>query len=604
MSQLDQQLQQAAMHLQAKRLPQAEAACRAVLSVQPAHADALHLLGLVRKQSGDLVEAEKLMRLSIQAAPKRADFHANLGNVLQANRSPQQARDAYLTAVALDAHHALARLGLARSHLELGELAEAEAACRTLLEQRPKDAQAWSTLASVLRRAGSLNEAERAYRRALELLPNYALAHHNLGSLLADLDRAEEALESLNRAHALGVVTWESALNRGNALLKLYRLQEAEQAYLEAVKLQPRSIEAHRNLARLRFMAGDPKFDRSVAEALAIYGQDIGLYMLRAELARDSGDLAQAESILRSALQSVGESAAISCALSGVLLQLGRMEEAEQEARKAAASDQHPSIIENLVSVLLMRGRAPEALEWIEKVRGDAPREQRWIAYEASAARMLNQSRYEQLYDFDRFVRTYEVEAPAGWRSIAEFNAELEQVLRARHQFMQHPLDQSLRHGSQTARSLLADADPLIKAILKQFDAPLAEYAASIGNDLAHPLTTRNRSMPVIDKCWSVQLRAQGFHVNHIHPQGWISSAYYVAVPEETQDLAAVSGWIKFGEPKLPIPRATPERQIQPASGKLVLFPSYMWHGTTPIHGASPRTTIAFDALPCDEVTR
>jgi hypothetical protein len=31
-----------------------------------------------------------------------------------------------------------------------------------------------------------------------------------------------------------------------------------------------------------------------------------------------------------------------------------------------------------------------------------------------------------------------------------------------------------------------------------------------------------------------------------------------------------------------------------------VLFPSYMWHGTNAIHGADPRTTIAFDALPTD----
>jgi hypothetical protein len=36
---------------------------------------------------------------------------------------------------------------------------------------------------------------------------------------------------------------------------------------------------------------------------------------------------------------------------------------------------------------------------------------------------------------------------------------------------------------------------------------------------------------------------------------------------------------------------------VQPRAGRLVLFPSYMWHGTSPIHGPVPRTTIAFDAL-------
>lgn len=598
MSQIDQQLQQAAMHLQSKRLAQAEAACRAVLASDPAQADALHLLGLVHKQSGDLSGAELLMRSSLERAPQRADFHANLGNVLHAQRRAHEACDAYQSALAIDSHHALARLGLARAFVDLGEFAQAQAACRTLLQQRPNDAQAWSTLASALRRAGNLSEAESAYRRALELVPNYAMAHHNLGAMLAEADRAEEAIEALDRAQALGVATWEAALNRGNALLKLYRLQEAEQAYLTAVKLQPRSIEAQRNLARLRFMAGEPNFDRSVEQALREHGSDIGLHMLQAELARDAGNLSQAESALRRALQEVGDSAPVRCALSGVLLQLGRLEEAEQEARRAAASQQHSAIIENLIAVLLMRGRAQEALEWIARFRREAPLEQRWIAYQATAARMLQDERYAALYDFDRFVRPYNIEPPSGWRTIEEFNAELEHVLNARHRFARHPLDQSLRHGSQTARSLLAETDPLIKAILKQFEAPLADYAASIGHDPTHPLTARNLARPVIDKCWSVQLRAEGFHVNHIHPQGWISSAYYVAVPDETQDLAAASGWIKFGEPKLPIPGCTPERQIQPQSGKLVLFPSYMWHGTTPIHGATPRTTIAFDAVP------
>jgi Putative 2OG-Fe(II) oxygenase len=37
---------------------------------------------------------------------------------------------------------------------------------------------------------------------------------------------------------------------------------------------------------------------------------------------------------------------------------------------------------------------------------------------------------------------------------------------------------------------------------------------------------------------------------------------------------------------------------VQPAPGRLVLFPSYMWHGTIPFHDAQPRTTIAFDVVP------
>jgi uncharacterized protein (TIGR02466 family) len=97
---------------------------------------------------------------------------------------------------------------------------------------------------------------------------------------------------------------------------------------------------------------------------------------------------------------------------------------------------------------------------------------------------------------------------------------------------------------------------------------------------------------------WSVQLRREGYHVNHFHPQGWISSAYYVAVPKEVEDVSQMSGWIKFGETRYPTPGATPEVFVPPLAGRLVLFPSYMWHGTNPIHGSETRTTIAFDAVP------
>ena len=101
--------------------------------------------------------------------------------------------------------------------------------------------------------------------------------------------------------------------------------------------------------------------------------------------------------------------------------------------------------------------------------------------------------------------------------------------------------------------------------------------------------------------CWSVRLKRGGFHVNHIHPHGWLSSAYYVAVPAETHDVAARSGWIKFGEPRFDQPGGDARHFVQPRPGRLVLFPSYMWHGTVAIQGDEPRLTIAFDAVPTSQ---
>src|SRR5690606_35496254 len=135
--------------------------------------------------------------------------------------------------------------------------------------------------------------------------------------------------------------------------------------------------------------------------------------------------------------------------------------------------------------------------------------------------------------------------------------------------FRTHPLHQSLRGGTQTSQSLLADPDPRIKAFLAALRQPLEDYRQALGDDRRHPLSARNAGPTRIAGCWSVRLQRGGFHVNHVHPEGWLSSAYYVDVPAEVEDVAAKSGWIKFGEPRFPTPGAGPAHFVQPRAGRL-----------------------------------
>jgi hypothetical protein len=111
--------------------------------------------------------------------------------------------------------------------------------------------------------------------------------------------------------------------------------------------------------------------------------------------------------------------------------------------------------------------------------------------------------------------------------------------------------------------------------------------------DASHPILGPRRDRPVrFAGSWSVRLLDQGYHANHFHPEGWFSSAFYLAVPAATQDRG---GWLKLGEPQkelgLDLP---PTRLIEPKPGRLVLFPSTMWHGTIPF-AAGERLSIAFD---------
>lgn len=588
------------------RLDAAEAACREILSRTPSDADATHILGLVRKESVGLEDGERLLRASIQLAPNRADFRANLANLLVRRGHLREAELHYREAVLLDPRHVAARLGLARTLCDLERPSEAEAQCRALLAANGRDAQAWSALASALREQHRLDEAESAFRRAIQFQPQYAACHHNLGALLSHMERAEEALESLERARKLGVRGFELSFNLGRVLLQLCRLEQAERALAEAVAAQPRHLDAQLNLAKLRYMRGDARYVRDLAAAAAAQPGDAALQMLLADVLRRTGDLYAAELLLRDLLARTGPVPRIRSALAVVLHEADRLQEAEHEARAAAADQPHePSMVENLVTILLSRGDATAARGFIGEQRRAHPRDQKWIAHEAIAARILGQPLHDELYDYDRFVRTFELEPPPGWSSLQELNAALTEALRARHPFAAHPFDQSLRNGSQTARSLRTDPHPAIRAILAQFARTVDRYRSEIGCDAGQPFTARNRGPVVIAGCWSVRLQRGGFHVNHVHPQGWISSAYYVAAPAEVRDPVAKAGWLKLGEPRFPAPGCDPQRFVEPRPGRLVLFPSYMWHGTNPlrnnpIENEDGRISIAFDAVPND----
>jgi hypothetical protein len=112
-------------------------------------------------------------------------------------------------------------------------------------------------------------------------------------------------------------------------------------------------------------------------------------------------------------------------------------------------------------------------------------------------------------------------------------------------------------------------------------------------------LPRRNQGGYRFNGSWSVRLHTSGFHHNHVHPRGWISSACYIALPEEMGIPADRGGTLTFAEPGiLTTPSLPAEHEVRPEPGTLVLFPSYFWHGTVPFSGERTRLTVAFDAVP------
>jgi hypothetical protein len=210
---------------------------------------------------------------------------------------------------------------------------------------------------------------------------------------------------------------------------------------------------------------------------------------------------------------------------------------------------------------------------------------------------MLGDPLYKSWCDYDRLVREYQLPAPQGFFTAESFNATLAGLLRPQHKSNAHPLDQYLPHGTQTDRSLLEWDERTIKIFMAAADAAVRDYIKRLEIDESHPLTSRLTRHYRYTGLWSVRLGQGGYQPSHVHDKGWISSAYYAALMPVERARDPRNGWLKFGEPSRPPAQCGPEKWVEPQVGKLVLFPSYFWHGTVPYEG-NERLSTAFDVIP------
>jgi tetratricopeptide (TPR) repeat protein len=483
--------------------------------------------------------------------------------------------------------------------MTLGRYLEAEQAARAALALVPSR-KAWELLAMVLGSCDRLQEALEAVSAALVLDPDNADTQRLQADLMARNGQNEDALRSLDRLIAQGRATPSMMLTRGVAFANLARLPDAEASFADAVTRWPDHVELHKALANARWMLGArDRFTRDFETAVERNPDDIRMRIACADLLRRSDFRLRSEELLREGLVRAPEDQSLLQSLGVLLDEVDRTEEGLALLQQAQQCAPHVAQIwANLVCALLRLGRGDDALREIATLRRAAPLNQEWICYETMALRQLGHPRYHELCDYDLMVRPYQLSAPPGFATIEAFNEALAESLRKLHVLEAHPLDQSVRGGSQTSRSLLHVDDQVIWMFLKMLDEPIRAYIDAMGKpDPNHPLSGRKTGKYRLTGAWSVKLKPGGFHINHVHPEGWISGPYYVKVPDVVSRGAGQQGWVTFGEPRWPTPGCAVEKIVQPKAGLQVLFPSYFWHGTIPF-SAGERMTAPLDAAP------
>jgi tetratricopeptide (TPR) repeat protein len=243
----------------------------------------------------------------------------------------------------------------------------------------------------------------------------------------------------------------------------------------------------------------------------------------------------------------------------------------------------------------LQTGRPREAQHFLEAaVRADPGNLMSWAVL-AVAWRLNGDARHSWLCEQPGLIGSCDLGLSA-----AELT-RLADVLRALHSARFHPVGQSLRGGTQTRGGLLGRPEPEIAALAEALGDAVRGHVANLPPaDPRHPLLRHRDSHLSFGGSWSVRLADGGFHVAHVHPGGVLSSACYISLPERLGEDDSREGWLEIGRPppelKVDLP---PLQLVEPRPGKLVLFPSYVFHGTRPFR-AGERLSVAFDVVARD----
>ena len=594
-------LQQAFDAHQSGQLDRAFNLYKRFLETNPGHPTALQLLGLLYSQQGNYDAAITLMRESLRMFPNQPEVLNNLGNAYSRDGRLAEAIECYLQALEQYPEYAEAFRNLGLCYMKLEDYARARVALLRAIDLEPDHPETWLSLGSTHQDESNYAEALRCYQKALDLKPDYAAAHHNVGLCKRMMRQPKEAVAHYDKALSLGLDIGELQHNLGNARVDLRDIPGAIDAYRKSVAHDPGRIESHRNLNSLLWQQGlADEYLKSYENALRLDPAATELRLAWAISLTHQDDFEQATRVLEEGLRRVPDSSELMSMLAYSFEGQGMWDEALEAHEKAIKLENSvPNHRVSYARALLARQRPDEALVHAESAARDIPKDQRALAYLGLCWRLLGDERDAYLNDYEKLVRPFELPVPEGYASAGEFNERLVAALQPMHIDKRHPPEQTLRGGSQTYGDLFDLAEPEIQALVGSLRECIREYIGSFPITPRHPLYSRRSTGFDFSASWSVRLARCGFHTMHTHPMGWISSAYYVQVPKEVSETDTHGGGIKFGEPDIDLGEAGNARRIiQPTTGQLVLFPSYMWHGTIPFESDDPRMTVAFDVVP------
>lgn len=569
------------------------------MTVFQGSSDALVVAAVAERRKGNLLAAASLLFKATNSGATNGHHYNLLGNVLGDLGRVEEADQAYARAVELEPHHPDAWIN--RGNLQIGRDDErAVQHLRKACEIAPRSVLAWLGLGKVLRALGRYDESIAAFERARRIDPDRATTPIQLGLTHVAAGRTSKGIQAYDAAEKAGHAIPELFDNRAAARIQAGDIEGAASELDHLTSAYPGYAPGHRSRARLYWEYG-------------IEGDPFSSYRRLAELHPDSAEVwlawltalasfRQYQALIeveRSARRAVGENSGMRFLTAVAYSETDDLEAASSAfAGLASAFGHDPNFLTAHARHSLRCREFSRAEALCERANHLAPLDQLAWAYRGLAWRLLDDPREGWLNDYDRMVAFNRATPPGESCAPGDFAEEIAGHLRLLHDARTHPAEQSLRGGTQTAGALFSGSSSWIRRLRAAAEAAIVRYIDRLPDDPSHPFLGRKASKFRFAGSWSVRLRRSGFHIAHVHPAGWISSAFYFVVPSRSS-AGTKEGALALGAPPAELGlNLGPRKLVEPVPGYLCLFPSMFWHETTPFQSGDERLTVAFDAVP------
>ena len=233
---------------------------------------------LLSSDTSIIPKAEESCRKALTLDKTLSEVHSTLGSLYLATDRPDAARDAFETALDLDARSIDAFVGIGRLFMREGNFVDAEARLNAAVVVRPGNWRGYEQLGYLKLLQGKFEEAAEHYGRVLELSPDNANALNSLGAINYYLGNFLVAAERFEQSIAVNP-TREALSNTGTMYYYAGDYVQAAHYFHRAVEEVPTDYRLWGNLAdALRFIDGEK------AQALSLYQKAIDMALAEVEV--------------------------------------------------------------------------------------------------------------------------------------------------------------------------------------------------------------------------------------------------------------------------------------------------------------------------------